>query len=282
MALLPCRVMAEYTYRVVTNDTGKVISYRQISRPDDYMLAAPSNGLWSAYSPPMGTYRYRIKWRDSEVGSVRMTLVAQGTNVVATLYGRSEGALDKVSKFSYRGEAILYTNDYRTIGSLLVERQRSRRRVSAVHFFEDGRVTSFRRKTSKNSIRESNRELTAGRWTHDPLSFAMTLRGLRWEKGLTAELEVFDGDKLYVVYLECTGKTVRSTPSGRREAWTLVPGYSHVNEEEDEEKQEHDTVLYIATDETRDFLGAKSVTPVGKVEIKLQSYEPPVSVEKIE
>ncbi len=262
--------------RVATNEAGESVSYQQVLRPEGYVLPLCSNGLWSAYSPPMGMYRYEATMMGGEAASAKLLLEKNNEYINAMLYVKSKGTLDHVAKFRYRGEALLKGDNYRTVKSLLVERKNSRRYTSAVNFFEDGRVTSYRTKFNKIE-RELNKELVAGRWTHDPLSLVMTLRGLYLEKGITAGLEIFDGDKLYLLTIACKGKTRYRSLGGKREAWVLDAEYTRVDKKDKEDDmQDYKTVLYIAADSSRDFLGAKCTTPYGEILITLKTYTPPV------
>lgn len=188
---------------------------------------------------------------------------------------RSRGTLMTLLRFSFvqRYDSVVDSEVFRADKTLKFDQQRDRIRESETVFDYDTRRVTFSERNPKTPMgapRVIASELTGD--THDAITAIYALRTMPLEVGRTFTLAVSDSGLVYSIPVTVAAREIQKTVLGKVMCFKVVPD---VFGKDKFFGQEGSMVIWITDTPARIPVRSQLKLSVGRIEIKLRSYNPP-------
>ncbi|HPW69072.1 MAG TPA: DUF3108 domain-containing protein [Deltaproteobacteria bacterium] len=232
----------------------------------------------SGFRPRLGTYHYSFKFNGLNIGTGQVVLDQKGDLFEIRFSARTSPTIDRFYKVRFSGGNITRADSLLPVRTRILSRVRSMNRDTAIHFRDDGTITSVRTESEKGEPLENKvKEIEASDFTMDPLSVVHLIREIDWKPGMEQHVQIFSGRSRYESHFICTGEEVVDIGGQKRKAWEIVQQAIKLDDDGSEteaEKKERDLNIYLSADSARDVLKIDSRRIMGHFLVQLEGFEP--------
>ncbi len=232
----------------------------------------------SGFRPRLGTYHYSFEFNGLNIGTGQVVLGQKGNLYEIQFRARTNRTIDRFYKARFSGGNITRADSLLPVSTRILSRVRSTSKDTAIHFRDDGTITSVRTESEKGEPLENKvKEVETSDFTMDPLSVIHLIRGIDWKPGMEQRVRIFSGKSRYESHFTCTGEKVVEIDGQKRKAWEIIQQAVKLDDEgreTEEEKKERDLKIYLSADQARDVLKIDSRRIMGHFLVQLEGFEP--------
>ncbi len=232
----------------------------------------------SEFRPRLGTYHYSFEFNGLNIGTGQVVLGQKGNLYEIQFRARTNRTIDRFYKARFSGGNITRSDSLLPVSTRILSRVRSTSKDTAIHFRDDGTITSVRTESEKGEPLENKvKEVETSDFTMDPLSVIHLIRGIDWKPGMEQRVRIFSGKSRYESHFICTGEKVVEIGGQKRKAWEIIQQAVKLDDEgreTEEEKKERDLKIYLSADQARDVLKIDSRRIMGHFLVQLERFEP--------
>lgn len=232
----------------------------------------------SEFRPRLGTYYYSFKFNGLNIGTGRVIIDQKGDLFEIRFSARTSPTIDRFYKARFSGGNLTRADSLLPVRTRILSRVRSTNKDTAIHFRDDGTITSVRTESEEGEPLENKvKEIETTDFTMDPLSVVHLIREIDWKPGMEHHVQIFSGRSRYESHFTCTGEKVVGIDGQERKAWEIVQQSVKLDDEgreTEEEKRERDLKIYLSADNARDVLKIDSQRIMGHFIVLLEGFEP--------
>ncbi len=232
----------------------------------------------SGFRPRLGTYHYTFEFNGLNIGTGQVVLEQKGDLYEIQFRARTNRTIDRFFKARFSGGNITRADSLLPVTTRILSRVRSTNKDTAIHFRDDGTITSVRTESEKGEPLENKvKEIETSDFTMDPLSVVHLIRGIDWRPGMERSVRIFSGKSRYESHFICSGEKVVEVGGRKRKAWEIVQQAVKLDDdgrETEEEKKERNLKIYLSADHARDVLKIDSRRIMGHFLVQLEGFEP--------
>jgi hypothetical protein len=226
------------------------------------------------FNPRLGTFYYVIDWGDSKVADATVTIERDGDYYRMIADEETTKFIDRIYRIKYRGETVIRAQDLSPVQTVITEQKGKRKQVQEIRYRADGSAETVVTKTKPDTPLKIeayliNRETFA----IDMFAAIFLARSFEWQENESQQFEVFTENKLYLLTMDCIGKSIFESGDIKTPAWVIRPGVRKLNDPKAKTKHSKARV-YLSADESRDLLKIKTNIGFGTVKMKLKRYTP--------
>lgn len=232
----------------------------------------------SGFRPRLGTYHYSFEFNGLNIGTGKVVLEQKGDLYEIQFSARTNRTIDRFYKARFSGGNITRADSLLPVTTRILSRVRSKSKDTAIHFRDDGTITSVRTESEKGEPLENKvKEIEASDFTMDPLSVIHLIREIDWKPGMEQRVRIFSGKSRYESHFICSGEKVVEIGGRKRKAWEIVQQAVKLDDdgrETEEEKKERNLKIYLSADNARDVLMIDSRRIMGHFLVLLEGFKP--------
>lgn len=229
------------------------------------------------FRPQTGTYHYVVKWHGTIAGTAELNVALENDYYKVSMKAQTRKTIDRLYKLRYYGEVKMTTDDMQPVETILKQQHGERKKNTTIVFGDDGTidVVEVKKKGKKKKVKE--RQIESSGFTMDPFSATFLARRLDWKTGEAEVFEIFTGKRSYLLKLNCQGKCQIEVTGEKREAWLITSTYRRADRP-DEKFQDSATIVYLATDSTKDVLRIENRSNIGRVDVDFVQFVPAAAI----
>jgi Protein of unknown function (DUF3108) len=243
-----------------------------LQRPE--MNSKASSGIAGEFNPRLGTFYYIIDWGDSKAADATVTIERDGDYFRMVADEETTKFLDRIYRIKYRGETVIRAHDLSPMQTVINAQKGKRKKVQEIRYRADGGVETVVTKTKPGTPLEIEAYLiNKETFAIDMFAAIFLARSFEWQVNESQQFEVFTENKLYLLTMDCIGKSIFESGDIKTPAWVIRPGVLKLNDPKAKTKHGKARV-YLSADDSRDLLKIKTNIGFGTVKMKLIKYEP--------
>ena len=236
-------------------------------------LATPAV-LAGEFHPRLGLYRYAVTWAGLPAGTATVSVALADGFYMVKANARAIGAVDRIYRLRYEGEAQIDADDLSPIRTELTAIEGRKKKQTEMTYQEQGVVETVEVKSKGG--RDYARKHLESRFdstVFDPFAAILVARGLDWHVGMAQEFEVFTGSSHYRLELNAIGKKEIELNATRHDAWEIVPTLEDLDNPKAPGKVES-VVIYLSADHEKELLLLESKLVFGNIRVSLEEFQP--------
>jgi hypothetical protein len=232
------------------------------------------------FRPRLGTYNYKVEFNNLDIITACVMVGLDGDLYKTQVTAETTGAIDKLFRMRYKGEAITDTdsNSITPVGAKTQQKVRSKEKDITISFQENGTIKTTEKKLKNgDSVSYDVRKLQTDRFTLDPFSASYLIRVLDWQVGRTQVFDVYTGKGQYELLLTCVGETTIDSAGEKRKVWVITPDAKELDDNNQYvalKKKPSNMKIYVSADENKDILKMEASHTLGYFRVVLKSFQP--------
>jgi len=238
--------------------------------PEQDLLRAEEQAV--EFNPRIGTFYYVIVWGVSRAADARVSVKREGDYYRMVADQATTPFIDRIYRIRYSGETLIEADDLLVKKTLIKGEIGKRTRVEEINYGEEGQVESVVTKTKPRSPpKREVYEIKSETFAIDVFAAVFMARSFDWKQGESQQIEIFTGDKHYLITLDCLGQSIFEQGDIRTPAWVIRPGSQNLDDPGAATTYSK-TRIYLSADESRDLLKIKTSLGFGTIKMTLVEY----------
>jgi hypothetical protein len=230
------------------------------------------------FKPRLGTYNYKVEFNNLDIITASVVVALDGDLYKMQVSAETTGAVDKIFKMRYKGEAVTDTVPIAPIETKTQQKVRSKEKDITISFQENGKIKTTEKKFKNgDTVSFDVRKLQTERFTLDPFSASYLVRVLDWQVGRAQVFDVYTGKGQYELILKCIGETTIDFAGEKRKAWVIVPDIKQLddsNQYVEMKKKPSNMKMYVSADENKDILKMEASHTLGYFRVTMVNFQP--------
>jgi hypothetical protein len=235
-------------------------------RPDD-----------ADFTPLLGTYTYKVDFNNMRMGNIDLTIERENDLYKIQVYAQTINMFDRLYKIRYRGEAVIDSDPFNPVQTVVQQQVRTRERATTTTFQPGGTIKTLEKISDDGEVEYETKSFQPEKFMLDPFSATYLVRGFDWKVGTEKVFDVFPGKAQYELRLRCEKQVMLTMGGMRRPAWVIIPTAINLDPEKQAEaakKPQANLKIYLSADDQKDVLKIEAVHMLGTLNVVMESFVP--------
>jgi hypothetical protein len=232
------------------------------------------------FKPRLGTYNYKVEFNNLDIITASVVVGVDGDLYKMHVDAETTGALDKIFRMRYKGEAVTDTTPITPVETKTQQKVRAKEKDITISFQENGTIKTTEKKLKNgDTVSFDVRKLQTDRFTLDPFSASYLVRVLDWQVGRAQVFDVYTGKGQYELLLKCVSEMTIDFAGGKRKVWVIVPDAKELDDnnqyvEIERKKKPSNMKIYVSADEDKDILKMEASHTLGYFRVTMERFQP--------